>query len=168
MKFILNKYLPVSALKKGEKDLVEATATQVIHRENETTNEVLVGSVHLDSDQLGKMDENIRGFLLSAQPYLKRGYSLKQLAEDTTIPLHHLSAFINQYYHIHFNDFINEYRVHYCQVKIRNDEWRFKTLEAIAEESGFNNRNTFTAAFKKVTGANPSEFLKTVKQRKIA
>ena len=43
-----------------------------------------------------------------------------------------------------------------------NFECRYKKLEAIAEESGFNNRNTFTVAFKKVTGLNPSEFLKDI------
>jgi YesN/AraC family two-component response regulator len=127
-----------------------------------------VGTVHLDATELARMNDTIRNIMVIKQPYLKRGYNLKQLSEDTSIPLHQLSAFINQYYHIHFNDLINEYRVYYCQNKIKNDEWKAKTLEAIAEESGFNNRNTFTAAFKKVTGANPSEFLRTVKQQKIA
>jgi len=46
---------------------------------------------------------------------------------------------------------------------IINGEWKQKTLEAIASEAGFNNRNTFTAAFKKETGKSPSEYLKEVK-----
>jgi len=45
-----------------------------------------------------------------------------------------------------------------------NGEWKYKTLEAIASEAGFNNRNTFTAAFKKETGQSPSEFLKRIKK----
>ena len=129
--------------------------------------EVQVGSTQFDSAQLAKIDTDLRTFISSKQPFLQRGYNLRQLSEDTSIPLHHLSAFINQFYQVHYNDFINEYRVHYCQAKIRNDEWRAKTLEAIAEESGFNNRNTFTTAFKKVTGSNPSEYLKMVKQREL-
>ncbi|HEY5970304.1 MAG TPA: AraC family transcriptional regulator, partial [Chitinophagaceae bacterium] len=40
-------------------------------------------------------------------------------------------------------------------------------LESIAEESGFNNRNTFTSAFKKATGLNPSEFIKYIKLGKV-
>jgi AraC-like DNA-binding protein len=129
--------------------------------------EVQVGSTQFDSVQLAKIDTDLRTFISAKQPFLQRGYNLRQLSEDTSIPLHHLSAFINQFYQVHYNDFINEYRVHYCQAKIRNDEWRAKTLEAIAEESGFNNRNTFTTAFKKVTGSNPSEYLKLVKQREL-
>ena len=45
-----------------------------------------------------------------------------------------------------------------------NGEWKYKTLEAIASEAGFNNRNTFTAAFKKEAGESPSEFLKRIKK----
>jgi AraC-like DNA-binding protein len=33
-----------------------------------------------------------------------------------------------------------------------------KKIAAIAHESGFNNRNTFSAAFKKVTGISPSKY----------
>jgi AraC-like DNA-binding protein len=127
--------------------------------------EVQVGSIHFTGEQLANMDQTLRDLLMLKQPFLQHGYTLKQLSDDTGILLHHLSAFINQYYHIHFNDLINEYRVQYCQAKIRNEEWKYKTLEAIADESGFSNRNTFTAAFKKVTGCNPSDYLKLVKQQ---
>jgi len=51
----------------------------------------------------------------------------------------------------------------YCKEKILNEEYKFKKLEAIAEESGFNNRNTFAIAFKKVIGLKPSEFLRNLK-----
>jgi AraC-like DNA-binding protein len=45
-----------------------------------------------------------------------------------------------------------------------NGECKHKKLEAIAGESGFNNRNTFTSAFKRVTGMNPSDFLRNMKR----
>jgi AraC-like DNA-binding protein len=170
IKLLLGTYLASLGSSKKGKDIpiAHTDKSSAETAQPQRQNEVLVGSVHFDAGQLTKMDETLRNFFLVRQPFLKRGYNLKQLSEDISIPLHHLSAFINQYYHIHFNDFINEYRVQYCQVKIKNDEWRSKTLEAIAEESGFNNRNTFTAAFKKVTGSNPSDFLRTVKQQQIA
>jgi AraC-like DNA-binding protein len=112
---------------------------------------------------MSNIDSVVREFLTQKKPFLKHGYSLRHLSEDIHVPLHHLSAFINRHYQMNFNDFINEYRVHYCKIKIMNDEWKVKKLEAIAEESGFNNRNTFTSAFKKVTGLNPSEYLKGIK-----
>jgi AraC-like DNA-binding protein len=165
MKSILNKYLSSDTTKKKKP---EKASGHESGESSQVLSEIVVGSIHLDTETMLRMDEKLRTFLLAGQPFLKRGYNLKQLSADTSIPLHHLSAFINQAYQVHFNDFINEYRVRFCQVKIRNDEWQAKTLEAIAEESGFNNRNTFTAAFRKVTGQNPSEFLKQIKLKQIA
>jgi AraC-like DNA-binding protein len=123
-------------------------------------------SLVLTEERMKEMDTVIRDYLQESRSFLRHKYSLRDLAQETSLALHHLSAFINQYYRINFNDFINEYRVDFCKEKIRNGECRFKKLEAIAEESGFNNRNTFTAAFKKVTGQNPSEFLKLFKNPK--
>ena len=125
---------------------------------------VRIGVNQLSPDHALQIDNRLKEFLMTHQPFLQQSYTLKQLAEDIQIPLHHLSALINQHYGVHFNDFINNYRIHYCTVKLLKEEWKQKKLEAIAEESGFNNRNTFTAAFKKVTGINPSEYLKNMKE----
>jgi hypothetical protein len=78
-------------------------------------------------------------------------------------PVHYLSGFINKYYKMNFNDFINEYRIIFSIDKLLKKEWMYKKLETIAGEAGFNNRNTFISAFKKVTGVKPSEFLKDIK-----
>jgi AraC-like DNA-binding protein len=117
----------------------------------------------LTEEKVQQIGEVVSRLLLEKKPFLQQRYSLKDLSEDTQIPLHQLSAYINKYCGKNFNDFINEYRVYYCKEKILNQECRSKKLEAVAEESGFNNRNTFAIAFKKVTGVNPSEFLKSVK-----
>ena len=61
---------------------------------------------------------------------------------------------------VNFNDLINVRRIHHSITLIERGETEFKTLEAISFESGFKNRNTFTAAFKKVTGMSPSAYLK--------
>lgn len=117
----------------------------------------------LTDERVKQIEEIVTRFLDEKKPFLQQRYSLKDLSVDTQIPLHQLSAFINKHCGKNFNDFINEYRVQYCKEKILNQECRNKKLEAVAEESGFNNRNTFAIAFKKVTGVNPSQFLKQVK-----
>jgi AraC-like DNA-binding protein len=167
MQFLIDKYPIFSSVGKNKRHDEPAILPAAPLAKPAAVTEVQVGSTQFDSVQLAKIDTDLRNFISVKKPFLQRGYNLRQLSEDTSIPLHHLSAFINQFYQVHYNDFINEYRVHYCQAKIRNDEWRAKTLEAIAEESGFNNRNTFTTAFKKVTGSNPSEYLKMIKQKEI-
>ena len=126
---------------------------------------VQIGPLHLNGQQIEVLEQQMNNFLYSKKPFLIHGYSLKQLSGDIHIPLHHLSAFINQHYGIHFNDYINRFRVDHCIAKIANGEWRFKKLEAIAGESGFNNRNTFGVAFKKVTGLSPSRYLKNIMKK---
>ncbi len=150
-------------------ELIAPAAVFVKEQVETTPNiEIHTSSLYLSDEKIFKIDLLIKEFLEQHQPFLRHGYSLKLLAEETQLPVHLLSAFINKYYKVNFNDFINEYRVHYCKVKILNDEWKYKKLEAIADESGFSNRNTFTAAFKRVTGLNPSEFLKTIKDQQAA
>jgi len=147
---------------------VEERETAVFRAPIPAITDVHIGSVVLTGSQVEKIHLAVKDSLETKKSFLQKGYNLRQLSEDTSIPLHHLSAFINQFYNTHFNHLINEHRVRYCEDKIQNGEWRSKTLEAIAEESGFNNRNTFTSSFKKVTGFNPSAFLQSVKQHQIA
>lgn len=109
------------------------------------------------------VEEKVRTAIAGRQQFLTPGYTIRMLSDETGVSAHLLSAFINRRYGMNFNDFINEYRIKYCIEKIRNDEWRYKTLEALSRESGFNNRNSFTLSFKKVVGVTPSNYLKTLK-----
>ena len=120
-------------------------------------------SAFLTKERAGQIEARVRRLFEEKKPYLQPGYSLQMLSDETQISVHHLSAFINENYKINFNSFINEHRVIICIEKLMQKEWQFKKLEAIAQECGFNNRNTFTSAFKKTTGVNPSEFLRQMK-----
>ena len=122
---------------------------------------------YISQERTAVIEENIRNHFSRNKPFLKHGYSLRMLSEEIHLPLHQLSAFINSYYKMNFNDFVNEYRILSCIEKLLKKEWEIKKLESIAEDSGFNNRNTFTSAFKKATGLNPSEFIKYIKLGKV-
>ena len=96
------------------------------------------------------------------QPFLRKGYGIKDLSAETDIPAHHLSALINQEYEMNFSDFLNRYRVEYVKARMGQPEWRQLTLEGLALEAGFSNRTTFFRAFTKLTGCTPSEYLAQV------
>ena len=116
-----------------------------------------------------KMQEiaiNIKNHLTLNRSYLDRQYSLQQLAQELSIPAQYISAVINEFEKINFNDFINSYRVKYCLELLSNNDHQNQTLEAIAAESGFNNRNTFTIAFKKAMGQTPSTYIKNINSAK--
>jgi AraC-like DNA-binding protein len=120
-------------------------------------------SLVISSRRMAEIEETVRKHLEEKRSFLQHGYTLKMFSEETQIPVHHLSGFINKYYKMNFNDFINEYRIIFSIDKLLKKEWMYKKLETIANEAGFNNRNTFISAFKKVTGVLPSEFLKDLK-----
>ena len=131
---------------------------------SQTIHEIRIGAFQMDLEHVSEIKVRLAEFLSMERPFLRPGYTLKDLADDLHIPLHHLSAFINQHYGVHFNNFINEYRINHFKEKITREEWRNKKIEAIAGESGFNNRNTFTLAFKKKTGLNPSEYIRNIRE----
>lgn len=92
--------------------------------------------------------------------YLQKGYTLADLAKDTKIPAYQLTYYINQIQDSTFHDLINRHRIEETCSIIQSGEFQHLTLEALAEKSGFNNRNSFSVAFKKFKGMKPSEFLK--------
>lgn len=93
------------------------------------------------------------------KPFLNSHYSLKELAEDLNLPLYQASAFINQATGKNFNDYLNYQRIQYCLEFIRSGKADHLNMNGISQQCGFNNRNTFAIAFKKVTGKLPSEYI---------
>ena len=113
------------------------------------------------SNQIEQMNITIKNTMSSTLLYLQHGFTLDDLAKATNIQAYLLSAFINKCYKMNFNDFVNLHRVEYFKKKVFEDEkWRNLTLEGMARESGFGDRNTFTIAFKKFSGITPAQFLK--------
>jgi len=90
--------------------------------------------------------------------YLSSTCTLKELAEASGIPLHHLSKLINSHQNMNFSEFINKYRVlHACKL-FDDTKKQNLTLEAISKECGFGCRSNFSRAFKKHTGQTPHEY----------
>lgn len=90
--------------------------------------------------------------------FLKPGYTINDFSKDIGIPVYQISKCITHYTGIGFIDFINQKRIQYCVQKLDSGHWKNFTVEAIAQECGFNNRNSFTNAFKKFKGVSPTEY----------
>lgn len=89
--------------------------------------------------------------------YLNTDYQISDLAAKTNIPSHHCSYVLNKVLKKNFREWINEYRVNHF-IAIYQQERAGKTIEAIANNSGFKSTVTFYSAFKKVTGLSPSQY----------
>lgn len=108
----------------------------------------------------GSVKHRLKDLMTEKKPFLQRGYHIKELADDLEIPVHQLSAFLNQALGTNFNDHINKYRIDHC-IELLNADFAGKPkLEQLSKKCGFNNRSSFTTAFKKFTGQKPFDYIK--------
>jgi AraC-like DNA-binding protein len=107
-----------------------------------------------------ELAEKLHKHMVASRKFLQHRYTINNLASELHIPPHQVSIFLNQHLNTSFNDFVNKYRVEYAMERINLGDARILTLEALSSECGFNNRNSFTAAFKRVTGATPSQYMR--------
>lgn len=95
-----------------------------------------------------------------SRDFLDSKYDLSAMAARFEIPPSKLSKLVKSYYGIPFAEFINRLRIHYfLSQRVNFDQF---TLETYIYQSGFTNRSTFYAAFKKYVGVNPSFYLKEI------
>lgn len=106
------------------------------------------------------IEERLKEVLEEEKVFLQKGYSLADLAKDTNIPAYQLTHYINKVMDSTFYELINKYRIEETCRIIKSGKFNHLTLEALAEKSGFNNRNSFSVAFRKFKDMKPSEFLK--------
>lgn len=111
-----------------------------------------------DEKRLEEVMWSIETHMADNRLFLKSGYTINDFSKDINIPVYQISKSLNTFQDLGFIDFINKKRVQYCVQKLEKGEWLNYTIEAVAHECGFNNRNSFTNAFKKFLGTSPSEF----------
>jgi AraC-like DNA-binding protein len=114
----------------------------------------------LSIDQMYTIRDEIDLLLGEQEPFLKHGYSLQELSNSLSRPLYQVSAIINQVYDSNFNELINKHRINYAIKMILEKQSQHLNIYGLADRCGFSNRNSFTAAFKKVTGHTPSDYFK--------
>lgn len=107
----------------------------------------------------------LESILLDQGKLLDPGMDLAQLAKAMDMSSNKLSNAIKQWYGITFVEFINRRKIHYFLTHFNHFD-RF-TLETFIYQSGFKNRSTFYAAFKKYIGVNPSFYLKEIEKKRV-
>ncbi len=99
-------------------------------------------------------------FMEEKKPFLRTGYSIRVLGEEMGIPSYQISAFMNQWLGMNFNEYFNWFRIKHCQELMDSGDSEQLNLRGLAYRCGFSNRNTLTSAFKKFTGRTPSSYFK--------
>jgi len=112
----------------------------------------------LESEYLVSIGLKAESVMNEIQPYLQPDFNMNQLSVLTRIPVHHLAFYFREIKKEHFIDYRNKLRIEHAKALIKNGNIDGVTLEAIGNLSGFNSRNTFFKAFKKVEGISPGSF----------
>ncbi|RPI05774.1 MAG: AraC family transcriptional regulator, partial [Ignavibacteriae bacterium] len=99
----------------------------------------------------------LQSYMEEQKPFLNPTISLKDIAEQLSIPPRHLSQVINERLRQNYFDFISQYRIEEAK-KILLNSAANKTVLEILFEVGFNSKSSFNTAFKKLTGTTPSKF----------
>lgn len=108
----------------------------------------------------------LKEILDHSKKHLQRNYSIHEMSKDSKIPFYLLSQYINKTLGTTFLDLINSRRIEECCKMMESGKYQNITLEAIAKECGFSNRNTFIAAFKKFKNMPPSQYIKSLETEK--
>lgn len=88
--------------------------------------------------------------------------TLDMLVAHTGLNRSYLSGALNRCVGKNFNTYVNEYRVKEAIRLMSEPANANHTIEAIAFESGFNDRSNFYRTFKKLTGLSPTDFRKNL------
>ncbi len=121
-----------------------------INAENIGLSQQLVDKILLDLDVFVKNKD-----------YLNKNITIIELAKKLGTNAKYLSKVINAYKQKNFTNYINDLRVNYAINKLKDDkQFRNYTIKAISEEVGYKKAESFSKAFNKKTGINPSYFIK--------
>ncbi|MEE4116389.1 MAG: helix-turn-helix domain-containing protein [Marinilabiliaceae bacterium] len=109
-----------------------------------------------------KLLKKLLDFTEREKPFLDRDLNIHTLSELTSIPKHHITEVLNEYYGKNFFTFINEFRVTEVISRMKDPANKNFTILAIAYDSGFNSKSTFNTIFKSITGLTPSQYIHTL------
>ena len=119
-----------------------------------------------------RIDEDVKDIILSKLEklesenfFIDANCSLRNLAQQLKTNPKYLSQVINQEKKCRFSYYINELRInHLLSRLLKEKDFRKSKLSYISVSVGFNNLNTFNAAFKKRQGILPSYFIRELIQ----
>jgi len=132
---------------------------EIINNEVETK---LAISETIIADLLSKLE-----LFENEKAYLQQDITIDYLVNLFDSNSNYVSKIINNYKKKSISQYINDLRIDFVIEQLKtNKTWRNYTIQALANEIGFNSPDSFTRAFFKKTGIKPSYFLKNVSNYK--
>ena len=122
---------------------------------------------HLNSHEKYKKSGLTEQEALAIRSKIKKAFEEDKFYRDNTICLdilsdhiqdnrYKVSQVINTYFSKNFYSFLNEYRIKEAKKLLVSEPTL--SVKAIMYEVGFNSKNSFYSAFKKITGQSPNDY----------
>lgn len=137
-----------------EKQLHELISIEDISNDKEEVKRKLISD-----EELSKIKTALEDVMKVEKPYLDSELNLIKLSQILSVSTHQLSYVINTGFQKNFFQYVNEYRIEYAKILLKDNGSKLSIL-GIAYESGFNSKTSFNTTFKKITHQTPSEFKK--------
>ncbi|RXF69321.1 helix-turn-helix domain-containing protein [Arcticibacter tournemirensis] len=102
-------------------------------------------------------ERQLREYFERSKAFLNPGLTAGMVAAELGMPKHHFSVLLNVYIGRSFYNLVAYYRILYAMELIAGSESSL-SIEALANECGFNSKTSFNRYFREFTGFNPSEF----------
>lgn len=104
--------------------------------------------------------EQLNSYFEKEKPYLNPKLKITDVSRKLNSNRTYISALIKDNYQTNFSRFVNSWRVKQAEELLKSQKHFNYTTRSIAEQSGFNNYNTFVKAFREEFHTTPASYRK--------
>ncbi|WP_027393230.1 helix-turn-helix domain-containing protein [Aquimarina latercula] len=172
--------------KRKNKEKFETLLAEIERKEKANTSEITVNDLAINdpiidtkdkklesrSSELDISDDLYEQILIglkkieSQEYYLKTDCNLYNVAKKINTNTSYLSKVINAHFNKNFNTYINDLRINYTIVRLKNDsKFRSYSIKSIAKDVGYKSADSFSKYFKIHTGLLPSFYVKQLNSK---
>lgn len=130
--------------------------SDVVNSTNGNTHKETEAALHTENDM--NIMERVEKAISAGKLYKNADLTLDVLAAEIQVNRYYISGALNRCTGKNFNTYVNDYRIKEAILIMSEAGNSDITIDAVAFESGFNDRKNFYKVFKKITGLSPTEF----------
>lgn len=118
----------------------------------------------ISDEKIQELIQNLEEYFKKEKAYLRPDFQLQDCAKDINSNSKYVSLAINEVYKASFTCLVNELRILEASTLFASSDSKNMTIEAIAQQVGFNSKSAFNTAFKRYMGVTPSYYIKNLNQ----
>ena len=112
----------------------------------------------LTEDALKELALSLKQLMQKERLYRESELKLETLANKLNISKHFISQIINQVYRVNFFEYINLLRIEEAKQLLAGNDKKSMNIIEVAYSVGYNTKNTFNTAFRRIVGVTPTEY----------